>query len=189
MKNVLFLLGAVLLLAGCQSSNAPTPTDSAGPRTKRNNCYSLLHQLLAEEKDVSLLRFIKREDDDVKILVNKIAKFSGTNAKLLEEFAKQDPSLFLEDIRLPVGEVATRDAIGNTKQHELLHSKGDDFRLALLLTQSEALNYGRHLALVASQNETNREHSRILLSLSEQMKELDEEVFGLLEIKTPPRKK
>ena len=54
----------------------------------RNNCYSLLLQLLDQQKDVSILRFIKQEHSDVKDLTKKIAAASGSGSKLLEEFAK-----------------------------------------------------------------------------------------------------
>ena len=74
----------------------------------RNNCYSLLHQLLDEQKDVSLLRFIKPEHTDVKQLVKRIATASRTGAKLMEKFAKDDPSIRLNDIRLPPGDLAPR---------------------------------------------------------------------------------
>ena len=43
----------------------------------------------------------KREQEDVKTLVKKIAANSATGAKLLEEFARPDPSITLDDIRLP----------------------------------------------------------------------------------------
>ena len=42
-------------------------------------------------ENVSLLRFIKREQTDVKNLVKKIAADSAAGAKLLEEFARHDP--------------------------------------------------------------------------------------------------
>ena len=122
MKIILPLLAAMLLaaclLTGCQSPKARTPSVSSA--STRNNCYSLLHQLLDDEKNVSILRFIKRENPDLKNLVKQIAATSGTGAALLEKFAKDDPSIRLDDIRLPPGELATRDAIASTKQKELL---------------------------------------------------------------------
>ena len=143
----------------------------------RNNCYSLLHQLLDEQKDVSILRFIKREHSDVKNLVKKIATNSATGAKLLEEFAKDDPSIRLDDIRLPPGELATRDAIASTKEKELLSQTGDEFELTLLLTQTEALSYAWHLAKVAGENEPQPDRARALAGLSEDMQNLYHEVF------------
>jgi hypothetical protein len=181
-KIILPLLAAMLsvtcVLTGCQSPKARSPAGSSA--STRNNCYSLLHQLLDEQKDVSILRFIKREHTDVKNLVTRIAITSGTGAKLLEEFAKDDPSISLDDIRLPPGELATRDAIASTKQKELLGQTGDTFELTLLLTQTEALSYASHLAKVAGENEPQPEHARALAGLSGDMQNLYHEVFALL---------
>jgi hypothetical protein len=144
----------------------------------------LLHQLLDDQKNVSLLRFIKREQDDVKNLVKRIAAASGTGAKLLEELASHDPSIKLGDIRLPPGEAATREAIASTRKKELLGQTGDKFELSLLLTQAEALSYACHLAKVAGENESQPERARALARVSEDMKNLYQEVFVLLLSKT-----
>src|ERR1041384_8358564 len=122
MKKALPLVTPLLLVAGlltgCQSLRAKPATGTSAAQSTRNNCYSLLHQLLDDQKDVSLLRFIKREHADVKNLVKKIATASGTGAKLLEDFAKQDPTINLMDFRLPPGEAGTREAIASTKKKE-----------------------------------------------------------------------
>src|SRR6185295_12858336 len=104
------MLSVAAVLTGCQSPKASSPSEGAAGQSTRNNCYSLLHQLLNDQKNVGLLRFIKREQDDVKNLVKKIAAASGAGAKLLEERAKRDPSINLRDLGLPPGEVATREA-------------------------------------------------------------------------------
>jgi hypothetical protein len=183
-KNILAPLAALLSLAviltACQPPTAkPVPGSSAALST-RNNSYSLLHQLLKEQQDVSMLRFIKQEDSDVKILINKIAANSAVGAKLLEEFAKHDPSLKLDDLRLPPGEAATREAIAATKKTELLGQTGYEFELTLLLTQSEALSYGWHLALVASRKEPQPDRARALAGVSKDMENLYGEVFVML---------
>jgi hypothetical protein len=188
MKIILPWLAAMLsvacVLTGCQSPKAVPPSGSSAPQTTRNNCYSLLHQLLDEQKDVSILRFIKPEHTDVKNLVKRIATASGTGARLLEEFAKDDPSISLDDIRLPPGELATRDAIGSTKEKELLSQTGDEFQLTLLLTQTEALSYASHLAKVAGENESQPDRARALAGVSKDMENLYHEVFVLLLSKT-----
>ena len=89
------LLLAAWVLTGCRSPATGSPAGSRAASSTRNNGYSLLHQLLAEQKDVSLLRFIKSENSDVKNLVKRIATASGTGARLLEEFAKNDPAIWL----------------------------------------------------------------------------------------------
>ena len=188
MKIILPLLAALLsvacVLTGCQSPKATPPSPSSAAQATRNNCYSLLHQLLNEQKDVSILRFIKWEHTDVKNLVKRIATTSGTGARLLEEFAKDYSSISLDDIRLPPGELATRDAIGSTKEKELLSQTGDEFQLTLLLTQTEALSYASHLAKVAGENESQPDRARALAGLSEDMQNLYHEVFALLLSKT-----
>jgi len=88
-----------------------------------------------------MLRFIKPEHADVKKLIKQIATTSATGATLLEQFAKDDPTIKLDDISLPPGETATRDAIASTKEKELLGQTGDTFELTLLMTQTEALSY------------------------------------------------
>ena len=137
-----------------------------------------------DEKDVSLLRFIKREPEEVKILVKKIATTSATGAKLLEKFADDDPTIKLDDLRLPSGETATREAIAATKQKELLGQTGDDFELSLLLTQAEALSYGWHLAKVAGENEPQPDRARALAGVSKDLENLYREVILLLRPKT-----
>ena len=181
-KIILPLLTAMLsvpcVLTGCQSPKAKAP--SVNSASTRNNCYSLLHQLLNDEKDVSMLRFIKPEHADVKKLVKRIAAASGTGAGLLEEFAKDDPSIRLDDIRLPPGELATRVAIASTKQTELLGQTGDTFELTLLLTQTEALSYAWHLAKVAGENEPQPDRARALAGVGKDMENFYHEVFALL---------
>jgi hypothetical protein len=144
----------------------------------------LLHQLLDEQKDVSILRFIKKEHSDVKDLTKRIAAASGAGSKLLEEFAKHDPSLRLEDIRLPPGEAATRDAIASTEKEKLLTQSGDEFELTLLLSQTEALNYAWHLAKVAAENDSQPDRARGTEGVSEDMKRLYQEAVALLLSKT-----
>ena len=166
---------AVCVLTGCQSPKVSSP--SGNSVSTRNNSYSLLHQLLAEQKNVSLLRFIKNEPPDVSNLVKKIAATSGTGAALLEKFARDDPAISLDDIRLPPGEVATRDAIAATKEKELLGQSGGTFELTLLLTQTEALSYGWHLAEVTAANEPQPDRARALAGIGDDMKNLYHEVF------------
>lgn len=177
------LLLAAVALAGCQSPQARPRVESGLRDATRNNCYSLLHQLLDDQKNVSLLRFIKREPADVKNLVKKIAANSASGAKLLEELAKREPAIDLKDLRLPPGEAATREAIAATKKGELLGQTGDKFELSLLLTQTEALSYARHLAKVASENESDPDRARALAGLSKDMENLYREVIALLRLR------
>ena len=174
------MLSVAWVLTGCQSPTVKHPPGKLTALSTRNNGYSLLHQLLDEQKDVSILRFIKREHTDVRNLVIKIAAASGDGSKMLEEFAKQDQLIHLDEIRLPPGELAARDAIASTKQKELLTQTGDKFELTLLLTQTEALSYAWHLAKITGENEPQAERARALAGLSTEMENLYQDVFALL---------
>ncbi|MGD1086095.1 MAG: hypothetical protein ABSA47_15275 [Verrucomicrobiota bacterium] len=183
-KVILPLLAALLsagcALTGCQSPKAGSASGSVAAPSTRNNCYSLLHQLLDEQKDVSILRFIKPEHPEVKNLIKRIAAASGAGAKLLEKFAKDDPAIRLDDIRLPPGEAAAREEIASTARKELLLQSSEKSELTLLLTQTEALNYAWHLAQVAGENEPQPDRARALAGISKDMKNLYQEEFALL---------
>jgi hypothetical protein len=146
----------------------------------------LLHQLLDEEKDVSLLRFIKPEQANLKELMKRIAAASKKGAKLLEQFAREDSTINLKDIGLPPGEVATRDAIAATKKKELLGQNGQPFELTLLLSQAEALNYGWHLAKISAETEPQPDRVRAMKDMSDEMEDLYQEVYHLLLSKMGP---
>jgi hypothetical protein len=180
MKFLCLMLGVACLLTACQSTEPSHAVEGGSAETTRNNAYSLLHQLLEDEKNVSLLRFIKREQDDVKTLIKKISTSSGAGAKMIEEFAKREPSIHLEDILLPPGEVATRKAIASTRKKELLNQSGPEFERSLLLTQVEALSYAWHLAKVVAENETQPDRARAMTELGETLKQLHQEVVALL---------
>ena len=174
----------VVLLAGCQT---PVPRAEGRPTssiTIRNNCYSLLHDLLSQQQDIGWLGFIKREEADVELLVKRIAANSGAGARLLERFSQEDPSIHLDVPHLPPGEIATRAAIAATMKHELLGQSGDTFELSRLLAETEALGYAWHLAEVASAHETRTAHARALAGIGEDMQHLRQEVFVLLLSKT-----
>jgi hypothetical protein len=180
------LVGAVsaVCLLGCQTQRTERSVAGDPKIAIRNNSYSLLHQLLDEEKDVSKLRFIKHEDADLKELVNRIAQTSGAGEKLLEQCATNDASLRLDAIELPPGEVATRDAIASTKEKALLEHTGDKFELTLILTQAEAMNYAWHLAKVARENEADPARARLLEGIGKDMENLYDELFSMLLMKT-----
>ena len=193
MRSFLTKLLLLVALCGCQSSkptiDATVPVEPVRSDKKpvdamtRNNSLALLDELLNEEKNLSKILIIKSASPKLKRLVNDISETAGTNADLLKLVMKQDPDLQLPGNGLPPGEKATREAISRTKEHLLLHTKGAEFELQLLLTQSEALSYGEHLALVAADNESRLDRARQFSSLSTQLKQLHEQVIGMLRTK------
>ena len=178
-------LFSTLFLSGCQTHTAATQPAAAASSDKKahaiwSNGYALLHDLMTDEQNVSKLHYIKHEQPDVKDLIDRIAKVSGDAAKQLEAYDREDGGFDLKDLDLPPGEQTTRDAIASTKKWDLLGHTGEHFELSLLLTQSEAMNYGWHLAEVAGKNDSRPERAKYLAELAEQMKGFYREIYQLL---------
>ncbi len=178
------------LLCGCQSLKQPsaksgspeisTSQKTASDLATRNNALALLDDLLGDEKNLSKILIIKRNSDELGRLVEDISKTAGEGEKMLQSMAKNEPGLDLKALNLPPGEAATRKSIAKTQEQLLLHSKDAEFEFQLLLTQSEALNYGANLALVAAENEPQADVTRDLLRLSSRLRELHEQVLTML---------
>ena len=151
----------------------------------RNNSLALLDELLDDEKNVHLLLVIKSASPELKQLVKTISKTANEGSKMIKAFKKADPGLNLPGNGLPPGEKAAREGLSQTKEHDLLHSKGPELELQLLLTQAEALGYGAQLALDVAANDSQPDRSRQFARLSEQLKLLHEQVIGMLRQKQP----
>ena len=151
----------------------------------RNNAASLLADLVGSDKDVSKILIIKHNSKELGELMKSISDTAGDDSKKLEAMAKSDPSLNLKAMQLPPGEAATRAAVSKTKEHELLSSSGETFELNLLLTQTEALNYGSHLAKVAAENSSSEAEQRDFNAMSTSLDQLYQKVVAA--IRTMPR--
>jgi hypothetical protein len=177
-------------LAGCattpQSTETSTTAKTSPPPAEdarfavRNQGYSLLHKLLSDEKNTSKLLLIKKEQPDVGDLIKRISETTGAAAKQLEEFSKADVHLHLNMEGLPVAERETRDLIAKTRAKELITKSGEKFDLRILLTQSEALTYGEHLALVVATHETDETRKKFLSETAAKLEELHQALINLM---------
>ena len=189
----LVALAGLGLLCGCQTPPTPPTPPNAAPLAAtvstgkkkidlatRDNSLALLNELLNEEKHVSKLLIIKRETDALHQLIKNISQAAAAGADQLKTLAKANPGLDFTANRLPAGEKATRESIAKAKQHTLLHTKGAEFEFQLLLTQSEALGYATHLALVAAENEPQPARAQQFADLSARLRVLHEQVLAML---------
>jgi hypothetical protein len=185
------LFSALLLIStGCGSMrseynqehyNQPITVTNAIPANGvLENGYALLFDLLGDEKDVSMLRFIKRENPDLKILIGDISRVAAESYKRLDEFGKTDPKLNLKNEGLPLAELAARKSISTMKTRLLLHNKDAEFELQLLLSQNEALVYGANLAQVLGASETNPDRAQLLKQTADRLFALDQRVIQML---------
>jgi hypothetical protein len=167
--------------------NQPTTLATAIPaKGVLENGYALLFDLLGDEKNVSLLHFIKHENTDLKTLIGDISRVSGEANKRLEEFGKTDPTLNLKNQGLPLAELAARKSISTEKTRVLLHSKGDEFEFQLLLSQHEALVYGANLAQVTAASDTDSQRAQYFRQFADRYAALDQRVLQMLRRPTEP---
>ena len=179
-------LFSVVLLCGCQqlgarssSKAAPAPTP-AEAKTVQDNALDLFCDLLGDEKNLSKLLIIKKASPELKQLVKAISETAANELKTMDTWRGTNRPPAKAQLGLPPGETATRDAISKTKQHELLHASGSELEFQLLLSQAEALNYGKHLALVISKNEPDATRSQQASKISQELNQLWEQVLARL---------
>jgi hypothetical protein len=183
-------LVAAGIFCGCANVQNTVPATIAPTDAKkieqRNNAASLLADLLGDEKNVSKVLLIKRHSDELGQLIKAISRTSADGAKQLETLAKSDPALNLKALQLPPGEKATRAAISQTKEHELLFNSGENFEFYLLLTQTDALSYGSHLAKIAAENSPRTDEARAFHALDLKLDDLFHQVVARMR-SLPPK--
>jgi len=175
----------ILVLVACLECGCRTPSQQRSEarhakHTIRNNAYSLLHELLSQQKNVGLVLIIKNEGDRLNAVVRQIAKDSNQGAKLIEQFAAEDETISLADTWLPPAESAAREEIASVTRRGLLHEGGDLFEFNLLIAQSQALPYAEALAKVAAEHESHTSKAEALKQLGTLMHQRHQEVVALL---------
>jgi hypothetical protein len=185
MNRLNSILLAAVLFCGCAHLEKTQPAENH-PITPeklaiRNNAASLLYDLQGNEKNVGKILIIKHASQELGQLIKAISEVAAADEKQMEQLATNDPSLDLHAVALPPGEKAARNAVARTKEHELLFTSGQKFEFNLLLTQTEALSYGWHLAQVAAQNSTSPAEVQAFKSMSETMENLYNQVIASLQ--------
>src|SRR6266478_2523538 len=158
----------ILLVSGCATPPSDPPATPVAP----GHGYALLYDLLGDERNLSKLLIVKRERQELGILVKQVSQTCGHGYQQLEKFAKADGRVDLKDQGLPADEIETRKEIIRTRRKELLTVKGKEFELQLLLNQNEALTYGSHLAATVARDEESSERAAFLRQLASDLGQL-----------------
>jgi hypothetical protein len=158
---------------GGESAREPRPAPSG-------HGYALLHELLGQERKVSMLLVIKGEREALERVIDEIAAVSDAAYERLEELAEADPGLNLTDTGLPQEERRTRELIAATRQEQLLEASGRELELQLLLAQNEALVYASHLADALSRSEPDPERLAFVRALWKDLARLQQDVLALI---------
>jgi hypothetical protein len=166
----LFILALCVLISACKSAGGQTSAAEEGGVNTYG--YALLTDLMGDERNVSKLRIIKNEREEIGRLLKEISQVCGDAYKVLENYGRTNPSLNLKSLGLPAAEVQTRKAIAETKRKALLGGSGKVFELELLLSQNEALTYGSHLAGVVAGMEQDPGKVQFLKKLESELSQL-----------------
>lgn len=169
------LCAAALGCAGAGGEAAREPIPAAA-----GHGYALLHEILGQERQVSMLLVVKGEREALERVVDEIAAVSDAAYERLEELAEADPGLNLTDTGLPQEERKTRELIAATRQEQLLGASGRELELQLLLTQNEALVYAAHLADALSRSERDPERLAFVRALWKDLARLQQDVLALI---------
>ena len=175
-------LAVLWALSGCATSEsrgkegAPTTVKAS----ELNEGYALLYDLLAKEKQTSLLSLIKKESPELKSLLERISKTSKATATELEALAEMNPPLALKVTNLPRLEQTARESIEKQTSKELLQSKGVDLEFHMLSSQLPAMNYAAHLARSLAVVETNPRRREFLLQTDRKFSDLHGQVYKML---------
>jgi len=157
------LLSATAILgAGCTTPLRPVHESVPGERTELDRGYATLASLLDDERQVHKILAIKSEGLPIRLLTQDIAATSAKAADELKVLSALDPAINLEQSPdLPMIEAATRDSITIETTLDLVFSV-DTFETRLLLSQGQALRYGRFLAVRLKQADPNTERRKWL---------------------------
>jgi hypothetical protein len=167
----------LLVTLGCAGTPAPK-TSAATPRSGHG--YALLHQLLTQEKKVSMLLIIKGERKELERVIDAISETAADAAAELEGLADAAPPVDLRNTGLPGDEVRARESIAATRRDRLLAAEGRTLEFELLLSQNEALSYGIALTDALARNESNEARLAFVRALWKDLNRLQGDVLALL---------
>jgi hypothetical protein len=170
------LLGLASACAGTARREEAAPVHAA----PSGHGYALLHGLLDQERQVSMLLVVKGERAELERVIDDIAEVCGAAYEELEELAEADPRLDLSDTGLPAEERKTREAIAATRRDQLLAASGSELELQLLLAQNEALVYLTHLVDTLARSEPDPARLAFVRTLWKELARLQGDVAALL---------
>lgn len=163
------VVAAGLALGGCKSW--PSNMTEGRKASELTMGYGSLAQLLGDERSVDKLLLVKSVSPETEQLVKDIAEISATAYDRLQELSKLPPAVATDwPSELPVVEAATRDSIATKTALDLLFS-ADTFEVRLLMSQGQALRYGRFLIEAVAARDPNEARGEWLSGLAGEYEE------------------
>jgi hypothetical protein len=175
------LLMAAGQLASCSLLQRPTTTPATHDLSTVSQGYTLLYEIVSQQKHIDTLLLIKVESDAVDTIISEMSAYSAKLEDQLVKLAKADPSLDLDRQILPAMFVRMHQSIQAEQLKDMLGATGKDFERLLLFNMSGPLNQARHLATVMHEAEPNEERKAFWKEVREQFDDYYRRVMALLE--------
>jgi hypothetical protein len=154
--RVIALAAAAQLLFGCGIFGSNQTTDpTREQRADPNAGYALLYSFVSLQKNSDKILIIRKVSPEVSAMIHEISDLAGDLDAQLKQFTKDDPSIKLDAVVLPMIEVRQRESAQLERAKQFLAITGKPFERLLLLTQSGVLTTERHLTRVMGDEEKN----------------------------------
>ena len=178
-------MAAVAAIAVCLCSANPKPSSHNGGLIRElNEGYSLLHQLMSDESDVSKMLIIKHADEPVAGVVKEISGACQAAKTSMDGFPKTDVRIEFDVPDLPRIEQESRDLDSSIEEKELLFSSGKTFEMRLIYSQAQAMEYGEVLCKALAAREDDAGRKAFVTDLSKQCADFRDRLLGLLAVKS-----
>ena len=172
------LIAAAVSTAGCMPVlQAPIglPTDPTASM-QIDYGYSILDSLLDDESSVGEILQIKSTSHKTSSLLKSISAAAKEARTNLAPLLAKEPVVSVGETGLPIVEESTRNRITNIQTARLLLA-GSSFEVKVLLTQANAMGYGRSLAASLAEADPNPDRSKFLGQLENTLADLESQVI------------
>jgi len=175
-----WVLGPVIaaVLGICGGSSCAAQDKSS--QSSLNDGYSLFYHFCDQESELSLLLWIKTTPPDIADFARRISSTAKDDMAILTKFGANDGALRLDKVSLPGFELDVRKSMDDDRKQELIWgSSGAGFAQAVRMTQSEATNYGLHVAKILAETEPDPDRARAMRQICAKWTALHAESYRL----------
>ncbi len=137
--------------------------DGKASQSALNDGYSTFYHFCDQESQLSLLFWVKSAPHNIADYAARISSTAKDDMAILKKFGVGDSALQLDKVSLPGFEIDVRKSMDADRTQELIFgSSGPAFAQAVCMTQSEATNYGLHVAKVLAEVEPDPDRARVM---------------------------
>ncbi len=176
-RLVLWILAATTMGFSTSSASASAGKESGA---SLNDGYSTFYHFCDQESELSLLFWVKSSPHDIADYAARISSTAKDDMAILKKFGVRDSTLRLDKVSLPSFELSVRKSMDVDRQQQLIFgSSGAAFAQAICMTQSEATNYGLHVAKVLAEMEPDPARARAMQQIYAKWLALHAEAYRL----------